>query len=430
MNTPPVFFDDALKKAHALAVKWQAIFTEIRLLRDFRGRIRILLPHKEEEYLQQQEKLACIDQEWGEQLDAYAPPPKQRILFAGSLLQGQELLQSEEWTLFPNPYDDVPVPLLERQISGQDWAQPPLQRKTQTPWVSFYGVKGGVGRSTTLAIWAWHLASKGKKVLILDLDLESPGVSNTLLPDNFLPDYGIIDWFMEDGVGQAQHLSLQMTSTSPLSRDLAGEIRVVPTGGRATEEYLAKLSRCYTGTQGQSETWAQRLLRLIESLEEQEKPDIVLLDSRAGLHDIAAVLVTRLGAYALLFGMNTQQTWKAYELLFQNWWSHPHLRQFREKLQMVATQIPETGTAKSVDEFTEKSWDIFIKYIYDEVKNDYEGFSFARAEEAPHTPFCILWSRALQEFSPLSDFDTEQARLALRDFITKADALILSEGNK
>jgi hypothetical protein len=47
------------------------------------------------------------------------------------------------------------------------------------PVVNFYSYKGGMGRTTTLTSYAIHLAlAKGKKVVIIDCDLEAPGYLN------------------------------------------------------------------------------------------------------------------------------------------------------------------------------------------------------------------------------------------------------------
>ncbi|MGS0467890.1 P-loop NTPase [Cobetia marina] len=43
--------------------------------------------------------------------------------------------------------------------------------------VTFYSLRGGVGRSTSLAHTARLLASQGKKVVCLDMDLEAPGLA-------------------------------------------------------------------------------------------------------------------------------------------------------------------------------------------------------------------------------------------------------------
>ncbi len=47
--------------------------------------------------------------------------------------------------------------------------------------ITFFSYKGGVGRSMLLANVAWHMASLGKRVAIIDFDLEAPGLS--LVPE-------------------------------------------------------------------------------------------------------------------------------------------------------------------------------------------------------------------------------------------------------
>jgi cellulose biosynthesis protein BcsQ len=41
---------------------------------------------------------------------------------------------------------------------------------------TFYSFKGGVGRSMAMANVAWELASRGLRVLVIDFDLEAPGL--------------------------------------------------------------------------------------------------------------------------------------------------------------------------------------------------------------------------------------------------------------
>ena len=43
-------------------------------------------------------------------------------------------------------------------------------------WVTFYSYKGGVGRTMAMANVAALLARKGRKVVMLDFDLEAPGL--------------------------------------------------------------------------------------------------------------------------------------------------------------------------------------------------------------------------------------------------------------
>ena len=48
--------------------------------------------------------------------------------------------------------------------------------------VTFYSFKGGTGRTMALANIAWILASNGKKVLVVDWDLDSPGLHRYFHP--------------------------------------------------------------------------------------------------------------------------------------------------------------------------------------------------------------------------------------------------------
>ena len=47
---------------------------------------------------------------------------------------------------------------------------------------TFYSFKGGAGRTMALANVAWILASNGLKVLVVDWDLDSPGLHRYFHP--------------------------------------------------------------------------------------------------------------------------------------------------------------------------------------------------------------------------------------------------------
>ena len=422
----------AIEKTKALGT---VIGDEIILVRDLRGRIRVLLPGRRNDYTGDRKAiLEQFSRAMSNALDVYGFLPERMVLFAADLVQGKEIRTTSDQYLITKE-NGLKIWLLDRQVIGQDWMRNPLERKTMNPRVTFFGIKGGVGRSTALVIWAWHLAKQGKKVLVFDLDLESPGVSSTLLPQEFLPDYGIVDWFVEDGVGQAEIIEKGMVNTSPLGRDLPGEIRVVPAFGRETKDYLPKLARCYEGGFSENGTisWAERVQQIVETIETKENPDLVILDSRAGLHDIAAVLVTRMGADAFLFAVDSTQTWNAYSFLFRHWKQHPQVVKFRQSLQVVAGMVPETNRDEHLKRFRENSWDLFREHLYDEADPGMpDGFSFDMDnEEAPHYPLPIFWNRALQEFDPVrstTGIDEQLAEAALGKFMEEAETLVFANG--
>lgn len=435
MNTiKNVLFDDALtlsiKKAKEVI---SDISDSMILVRDLRGRIRILLPGIEEDYDEKRTKLNNFSENLSSALGAYGFPSDRMVLFAGNLEQGGQIFSSKDCLLI-HADKSGRIFLLDRQIVGQDWLRQPFERESSNPRVTFYGVKGGVGRSTALIIWAWRLAKQGKRVLIFDLDLESPGVSSTLLPMAHLPDYGIVDWFVEDGVGQGSVIEWEMTATSPISNGLTGEIRVIPSYGRKTDHYLSKLARCYSdSTTAETTTWGERLERFVSRMESAERPDVVILDSRAGIHDIAAVAITRMDADSFLFAADSPQTWSSYTFLFRHLKQNPDLDTIRDRIQIVSSMVPETGRSECIRKFREHAWDVFRENLYDDASPEgLNEFSFdIDDEDAPHFPWPVYWHRALQEFNPTaleSGLDIKTAEEALGNFMDRADAFISSIG--
>ena len=157
----------------------------------------------------------------------------------------------------------------------------------------------------------------------------------------------------------------EMAAHSSLATDFSGTIRVVPAYGKKTVDYLPKLARCYMENLAPEHgAWGGRLKQLIENLEVRESPDVVLLDSRAGIHDIAAVLVTRMEAATFLFAVDSAQAWNAYAFLFRHWRTSFQNPAFRNRLQIVAGLVPETERNVHLDRFRTNSWDLFQeKYI-------------------------------------------------------------------
>lgn len=129
------------------------------------------------------------------------------VLFRDDFSNPASLFQHPDWyqTLVTVPASteedgsevlsrEIMVRLLDRQVIGQDWLRTRrFDEHGHPPRVVFYGLKGGVGRSTALAMLAYRLARDGKRVLLIDFDLESPGLSGLLLPQERVATYGLVD---------------------------------------------------------------------------------------------------------------------------------------------------------------------------------------------------------------------------------------------
>jgi len=298
-------------------------------------------------------------------------------------------------------YDIDNVYVIDRLATEMNWSHITAINE-KTPRIVFYSIKGGVGRSSALAATAWSLAEAGKRVMVLDLDLESPGLSSSLLPEDRRPKYGICDWLVEDLVDNSDEVYNDMVAISPLSHN--GDIYVVPAHGGEAGEYIAKLGRVWMPKRNQDGTtlsWVERLSKLLKLLEESWKPEIILIDSRAGIDDISSACITGLGATSiLLFAVNGSQTWSGYHILFEHWKTTGRVQFIRERLQMVGAMLPDTGAEEYFSDLRQDSWNLYSEELYDEIPPsdkigiiNYWNFD-ERDESAPHLPLPIRWNRS------------------------------------
>jgi hypothetical protein len=193
-----------------------------------------------------------------------------------------------------------------------------------------------------------------------------------------------------------------------------GEVWVAPAGGRPRTgySYLPKLNRAYLDAPGlrpasvrndstgvEKPTFAERLEAAVdycvEGVEQRSRrPDVVLLDSRAGMHDIAAIAITRLSEISLLFGVDNEPTWNGYREMFQQWTTDASLTGLiRERLRIVATMVPASQRVEYLETFRDKAQALF-EFLYDTASaDDLDAFNPSLSDtEAPHSPIPILFS--------------------------------------
>lgn len=388
-------FDEITPKLDALFTQHRdvAAYFPIIINRDLNSRVRLIVDEKWEQDPPAKKLLKALAQDMERELGSHAFPPDQAILFDADLVGLTANKSAVALEHHPN------VQLIDRLATEGDWSNI-AQPTSGAPRIVFYSIKGGVGRSTALAAAAWALAEDGRRVLVMDLDLESPGLSASLLPEDRRPTFGVTDWLVEDLVDNGDAVFDAMTSMSPLSS--SGEIIVAPAHGADPGAYIAKLGRVWMPktetTTRRREIWPQRLHRLLDALEQRHHPDIILIDARAGIDEVASACLADLGAtLILLFALDGDQTWGGYEILFEHWRKTNVAVNIRERLQCVGAMLPETGTQEYFEKITEKSWELFCD-IYDATpagqpaSDDLWSFSIDD-ENAPHYPWAIRWHR-------------------------------------
>lgn len=167
---------------------------------------------------------------------------------------------------------------------------------------TFYSFKGGVGRTMALVNAAVHLAERGRRVLLVDFDLEAPGLDTfpLLRADRSTP--GIVDYVL---TYLNEDRAPDVTGFIDRSHD-AENLLVMPSGAWGTD-YAASFGRIDWGA-----LYAERDgYLLFEDLKEQWRrsiaPDYVLIDSRTGYTDTGGICTRQLpDAVTVLFFPNEQ----------------------------------------------------------------------------------------------------------------------------
>ena len=190
--------------------------------------------------------------------------------------------------------------------------------------VTFYSFRGGVGRSMAMLNAGYELARTGSRVLLIDLDLEAPGLTQLSRRQDLVPKSepaerpgmaDIIHGMVTDPDGWAFHESNVLPiELSPYLVGLKAPEPRVPALPRGR---LALITAGTQGTYGEhlaavrSERFARLrkdfARRLHEVLVASGEFDYILVDSRTGLSDEAYIAARYLCDYlVVLTGLNDQ----------------------------------------------------------------------------------------------------------------------------
>jgi MinD-like ATPase involved in chromosome partitioning or flagellar assembly len=404
------------------------------ILRDASGRLSFVAPNAPASEDDRRRAMLSIN----EALGAYARPDR-AIAFVGDPGAGQLLADPLRLPLL---VDGIFCQLVDRRIVGAGWLEPPDSSISSPPRFVFASLKGGVGRSTALTVLAADLARRNRNVLVVDLDLEAPGLGALLLDDERMPQFGVIDFLVENGItGVSDAILGDFVGTSALTTGGGGRVDVLPALGRRAlanpENILPKLARAMiedVTEQGDTLSVGNQISTMITRLTNQAEYDAVLIDSRAGLAELAAPAVLGLGATVLLFGTAQKQTIQGYRALF----SGLKLLAQRDRaaggeaswrLMLKPVYAKASLETEVSAQFRDDLYELFADCIYDAEENqDNEGINFDIDDDsAPHWPLVI-------PFGPnFVDFDSARApdQLAqsfyeqtFRPFINGIDAII------
>ncbi|MCY2964797.1 MAG: hypothetical protein NT069_14365 [Planctomycetota bacterium] len=166
--------------------------------------------------------------------------------------------------------------------------------------VTFFSYKGGTGRSLAVANASRYLARFGFHVVALDLDLEAPGLHYKFSQDPsgspISVRTGVVDWLheiLEEGKYPADGLR-SFCCEVPQVEQQSGSITLIPAGCVDSADYWPKLgsldwhSLFYTD----ESPGVAAFMELKQTIENELRPDFLIIDSRTGVTEMGGVAAT------------------------------------------------------------------------------------------------------------------------------------------
>ncbi|XZW32917.1 tyrosine-protein kinase family protein [Acinetobacter baumannii] len=205
--------------------------------------------------------------------------------------------------------------------------------------ITFYSYKGGVGRTTSLALLARYYSETGKKVFIIDCDFEAPGLLNFFSVKQFSnPKNGVVEYINDKKFDNS--IELDEDYYYQIANQYSGEgtIYMMPAGNIFSYEknsYLEGLSRL--DTFGPS-VFHQDMEFLINDIQQKLNPDVILIDSRTGFNNVFGALTKLSNHIVALFGDDIQNQ-PGIEFLLDKYSEENLLTKITIVLSIVSTSV-------------------------------------------------------------------------------------------
>jgi len=178
--------------------------------------------------------------------------------------------------------------------------------------ITFYSYKGGVGRTLALANIAKRLAEFGKKVCIIDFDLDAPGLQHKF-KDNIGSNginQGIVDYINYFNCHNSTPKSLTDYITPIIFKSQKyKDIDFIAAGNVYSDKYWKTLfSIDWVNMFYKKDSQGVALfVDLKERIKKELKPDYLLIDSRTGISEISGITMSLLADEIVLFAAKNDE---------------------------------------------------------------------------------------------------------------------------
>ncbi|WP_455617075.1 tyrosine-protein kinase family protein [Eisenbergiella sp.] len=426
-----VTFNNELETAYLSILRWTGLglLKCVTIVRDVFGKLSFLFEtssYPDEQQRNELENLLRNDLQeyYGENIYWDNAPAKKRKYVAPVL----DLLKEErrEWFTERN----IIFYISERPIAKKAWVNYPVGQDAVWPYedalsgrkprvVTFYSFKGGMGRTTALASVALQLAKKGKNVIMIDTDIEAPGLA-TLFFDEESIQNGVLDYLLEHSLSAETNISrFVMDVIDPsLLNENDGRLYVLP-AGKVDGAYLQKLARI--DYQDHREGALRRAMsKMLEAVSEEYAVDYIFIDARAGFHDMGGIAVAQLPHVAVLFGNHSRQSWDGMTQVIRTI-SESHADNMPIVIvDCMCDSATSTSFIQARERFVQKAYSVFIENYYAEG----EALPGIEAADVPHAPVFLPYDPSLRQeivlYSTGRTEEDERVKAFARQLTTEA----------
>ena len=173
-------------------------------------------------------------------------------------------------------------------------------------WTTFYSYKGGVGRSLALANTAALLVQRGRRVVLIDFDLEAPGLDSFKEFECVAGSPGVVEYVTEFRETNRAPDITRFVHPCELRGAFRGQLFIMP-AGKKDAHYNACRANLSWADLYENHHGEQFVENWKAALDNHYHPDHVFVDSRTGLTDVGGICTLHLpDLVVMLFGLNDQ----------------------------------------------------------------------------------------------------------------------------
>lgn len=271
------------------------------------------------------------------------------------------------------------------------------EKKKNTQVISFYSYKGGVGRTIALIETAYNLAQAGKKVLLLDLDIEAPSLHN-IFEEEIADEingvkYGVIEYLYKKLVEKSNSASEEDIFCHLQLDEISGELYVIPACRTMNKEYIYQMEKIQTQKIQEQEIFEG----IFSYLKERLDVDMILVDTRAGFNHWGSLSLLSLSDQVIFVAYPNRENIEGMNIAFQ---IMKNIGKKRYAVAMSKVVASDDGVAKA-------------KGLFDQLQIDQEQVIpiYYKEEIALCNKYPIEEDEVLSAYRDISDYILNNERI-------------------